>query len=142
MMKRRQFLKEAACVTATFQIVPRHVLGQGFTPTSEKLNIAGIGVGGQGGGVLNDLKSENIVAMCDVDWGNAAHTARAFPKAELFKDYRVLLEKRKDIDAVLIATGDRWHSSASSSNGSTPLPRQVARRSCRTRNPDSPSYPQ
>jgi predicted dehydrogenase len=109
MIKRRQFLKVAATGAIGFQIVPRHVLGQGQTPPSEKLNIAGIGVGGQGGGVLNDLKSENIVAMCDVDWRNAAHTAKAFPNAERFADYRVMLEKRKDIDAVMIATPDHMH---------------------------------
>src|SRR5512147_3061884 len=99
-MKRRAFLKATAVATFGFQLVPRFVLGQGQTPPSEKLNIAGIGVGGQGGGVLNDLKSENIVALCDVDWGKAAHTARAFPNAERFQDYRILLEKRKDIEAV------------------------------------------
>ncbi len=103
MIKRRQFLKAAVTGAIGFQIVPRHVLGQRQTPPSEKLNIAGIGVGGQGGGVLDDLKSQNIVAMCDVDWGKAAHTARAFPNAERFKDYRVMLEKRKDIDAVMHA---------------------------------------
>ena len=81
MIKRRHFLKVSATAAFGFQIVPRHVLGQGQTPPSEKLNIAGIGVGGQGGGVLNDLKSENIVAMCDVDCGKAAHTAKAFPNA-------------------------------------------------------------
>src|ERR1041385_2694313 len=109
MIKRRQFLKAAATGAIGFQIVPRHVLGQGVTPPSEKLNIAGIGVGGQGGGVLDDLKTENIVALCDVDWGKAAHTFKAFPAAEQCKDYRVLLEKRKDIEAVMIATPDHMH---------------------------------
>ena len=109
MMQRRQFLQVAATVAVGLQFVPRHVLGQGQTPPSEKLNLAGIGVGGQGGGVLNDLKSESVVALCDVDWGKAAHTARAFPKAERFQDYRVLLEKRKDIEAVVIATPDHMH---------------------------------
>jgi predicted dehydrogenase len=109
MMQRRQFLKVAATAAVGVQIVPRHVLGQGQTPPSEKLNIAGIGVGGQGGGVLSDLKTENIVALCDVDSGKAAHTFRAFPNAEQFKDYRVMIEKRKDIEAVMIATPDHMH---------------------------------
>lgn len=108
-MKRRRFLQSAATLAAGFYIVPRHVLGQGQTPPSAKLNIAGIGVGGQGGGVLGDMKTENIVALCDVDWGKAAGTIRAFPNAERFKDYRVMLEKRKDIDAVMIATPDHMH---------------------------------
>jgi predicted dehydrogenase len=109
MMRRRAFLKTAATAAVSFQIVPRYVLGQGQTPPSEKLNIAGIGIGGQGGGVLGDMKSENIVALCDVDWTKAAGTFKAFPKAERFKDYRVLLEKQKDIEAVMVATPDHMH---------------------------------
>jgi len=108
-MKRRTFLKTAATVAVGFQIVPRYVLGQGLAPPSQRLNIAGIGIGGQGGGVLNDMKSENIVALCDVDWAKAAGTFNAFPSAERFKDYRVMLEKRKDIEAVMIATPDHMH---------------------------------
>ncbi len=108
-MKRRTFLKATATAVFGFQVVPRYVLGQGVTPPSEKLNIAGIGVGGQGGGVLNDMKSENIVALCDVDSAKAAHTFKAFPHAEQFKDYRVMLDKRKDIEAVMIATPDHMH---------------------------------
>ena len=82
---------------------------RGLTPPSEKLNIAGVGIGGQGGGVLNDMKSQNIVALCDVDWTKASGTFRAFPNAERFKDYRVMLEKRKDIEAVMVATPDHMH---------------------------------
>ena len=85
------------------------ILGRGFTPPSEKLNIAGIGISGQGGGVIRDMATENIVALCDVDVNKAAGTFGAFPKAEHFRDYRVLLEKRRDIDAVMIATPDHMH---------------------------------
>ena len=108
-MKRRTFLQLTGLATLGFQVVPRHVLGQGLTPPSEKLNIAGVGVGGQGGGVLQDMKSQNIVALCDVDSVKAAGTFNAFPKAERFKDYRVMLEKRKDIEAVMVATPDHMH---------------------------------
>src|ERR1051325_4024506 len=109
MIQRRRFLQTATTFAIGVQIVPRHVLGHGQTTPKEKLTIAGIGVGGQGGGVLNEMKSENIVALCDVDWAKAAHTFQAFPNAERFKDYRVLLEKRKDIEAVMIATPDHMH---------------------------------
>jgi len=109
MIKRRTFLRTAATAAVGFQIVPRYVLGQGQPPPSERLNIAGIGIGGQGGGVLGEMKGENIVALCDVDWSKAGGTFNTFPKAERFKDYRVLLEQRKDIEAVMIATPDHMH---------------------------------
>jgi predicted dehydrogenase len=108
-MKRRRFLQALGGTTFGFQLVPRHVLGRGQTPPSEKLNIAGIGIGGQGGGVLRDMAGENIVALCDVDLKKAAGTFEAFPKAERFRDYRVLLDRRHDIDAVMIATPDHMH---------------------------------
>jgi predicted dehydrogenase len=69
-MPRRSFLRNAAITAAGVTIVPRHVLGgTGFTAPSDKLNIAGVGVGGMGRGNLLNLASQNIVALCDVDWG-------------------------------------------------------------------------
>jgi predicted dehydrogenase len=108
-MKRRRILQALGGAAFGFQVVPRHVLGRGQVPPSERLNIAGIGIGGQGGGVLRDMAGENIVALCDVDSVKAAGTFKAFPKAEPFRDYRVLLDRRKDIDAVMIATPDHMH---------------------------------
>jgi predicted dehydrogenase len=108
-MKRRTFLRTAATLAVGLQIVPRHVIGQGATPPSEKLNIAGVGAGGQGGGVLNDMSGENIVALCDVDSSRAAGTFRRFPQATQYKDYRVMLEKERNIDALMIATPDHMH---------------------------------
>src|SRR6202011_5296173 len=74
-LSRRKFLTTAAAAAATtgsaFTIVPRHVLGRGFTPPSDKLNIAGVGVGGIGRANLIALASQNIVALCDVDWDYA-----------------------------------------------------------------------
>lgn len=112
MIHRRQFLAAATGAAFGVQIVPRHVLGgPGQIPPSARLNLAGIGVGGQGGGVLRVMAAleQNIVALCDVDWKYAANTFKRHPKAELFKDYRVLLEKRRDIDAVVIGTPDHMH---------------------------------
>src|ERR1700726_2748983 len=68
---RRKFISQAAATAATLTIVPRHVLGRGFVPPSDTLNIAGIGVGGMGRANLINLSSQNIVALCDVDWGYA-----------------------------------------------------------------------
>jgi len=105
----------AAAAVAAFTIVPRHVLGgPGKTPPSEKLNIAGIGVGGQGAADLNGVDSQNIVALCDVDWGHAAGTFRRYPKAKKYRDFRKMLdEEEKNIDAVTVATPDHIHAVAS-----------------------------
>src|SRR5580700_4092663 len=70
-MSRRKFLTDVATGSAAIAIVPRHVLGRGFTPPSDMLNIAGVGVGGMGRTNLINLSSQNIVALCDVDWGYA-----------------------------------------------------------------------
>ncbi|MEM9261265.1 MAG: Gfo/Idh/MocA family oxidoreductase, partial [Bacteroidota bacterium] len=110
---RRKFLKDAAVTGAAFTIVPRYVLGgPGYTAPSDTLNIAGIGVGGQGRGNLQRMASENIVALADVDWNRAKDTFKDYPKAERFKDYRKMLNEVKDIDAVMIATPDHIHAGA------------------------------
>src|SRR5437667_11469425 len=70
-MTRREFVKDAAVAGAGLMIVPRHVLGKGMTPPSDLLNVAGVGVGGMGRANLINLASQNIVALCDVDWGYA-----------------------------------------------------------------------
>jgi len=58
------------------------------------------------------LKSENIVALCDVDWERAAKTFERFPNAVSYRDFRVMLEKEKGIDAVVVATPDHTHAVA------------------------------
>lgn len=125
-MNRRHFMKSTAASVGLFSIVPAHVLGKnGQTPPSGKLNIAGIGVGGMGKSNLSRLcipkskrkednwpndKSQNIVALCDVDWAYAKEAFNEYPDAKRFKDYRVMLEEMGDkIDAVVIATPDHTH---------------------------------
>lgn len=111
---RRVFLKQAAVVTTAFQVVPGSVLGlNGAVPASGKLNIAGIGVGGQGGADLRNMESENIVALCDADWRHAAGCFKRYPQARQWKDYRKMLEEQKDIDAVVIGTPDHLHAAPS-----------------------------
>jgi predicted dehydrogenase len=91
-------------------VLPARVLGRGgFKAPSEKLNLAGVGIGGQGGHDLDELSSENIVALCDVDAAHAAHTFKKFPKAKIYQDYRKMLEEQKDIDGVVVATPDHLH---------------------------------
>src|SRR5215467_5020498 len=75
-ISRREFLTGTAIAAAGLMIVPRHVLGgPGYTPPSDRLNIAGIGVGGMGMHNMRALAGENIVALCDVDWG---YTEKSF----------------------------------------------------------------
>jgi len=108
-VSRRDFLATSAALTA-FMVMPRHVLGGGGqTSPNSKLNIAGIGIGGQGASDLSELESENIVALCDVDWDYAAHTFKKYPDAKRYKDYREMLDKEKSIDAVMVATPDHNH---------------------------------
>ena len=106
-MSRRNFLANSALTAFSFHIVPSRVLGA--NAPSNRLNIAGIGVGGMGGGNLEQCESENIVALCDVDSEYAGHIFERYPKAKIYKDYRVMFDKEKNIDAVVIATPDHTH---------------------------------
>ena len=163
-MSRRTFVTKVAATSAGIAIVPRHVLGRGVTPPSDRLNIAVVGVGGQGRSNMINLASQNIVSMCDVDWDYAgkafdrleadiqARRARLdatqaspardsegrplpapaplererslaqidgmqrlknehLPRATRHQDYRVMLEREKSIDAVVVATPDHMHAS-------------------------------
>ncbi|MBN2375169.1 MAG: Gfo/Idh/MocA family oxidoreductase [Sedimentisphaerales bacterium] len=107
---RRKFLAGASAVSAGLTIVPRFVLGGvGQVAPSEKLNIAGIGIGGMGASNLRNVESENMVALCDVDDEYAAKTFQRYPQAKRYRDYRKMLAEQQDIDAVVIATPDHTH---------------------------------
>jgi hypothetical protein len=82
----------------------------GYKPFYDKLNVAAIGCGGQGGVDLNDAaRTENIVALCDVDEVRAAANFKKFDKQPKYKDFRVMLDKQKDIDALTIGIPDFMH---------------------------------
>jgi len=112
-MTRRGFLEgsaKAAAAAGLFTLVPRHVLGgPGRKAPSEKLNIAGIGIGGRGLGDLKSLDGENVVALCDVDARHAAGAFKEYPNARPHTDFRKMLDTQKDIDAVVVATPDHLH---------------------------------
>jgi len=113
---RRDFLQKSSMAAASFFIVPRHVIGKGYTAPSDKLNIAAIGAGGKGSSdIMNAYNNgaSNIVALSDVDWSSAKGSFEKFPNAKKFKDFRVMLDEMKnDIDAVTISTPDHFHAYA------------------------------
>jgi hypothetical protein len=77
-ISRRKFLETAAATGAAFTIVPRHVLGKGYTPPSDLLNIACVGIGGMGHSNMRAVGSQNIVAVCDVDWDYAGKSIERY----------------------------------------------------------------
>jgi len=108
---RRNFIRNTAAATAAFTILPSHVIsGLGHKAPSDKLNIAGVGVGGRGFRVLRDVESENIVGLCDVDWKYAKKCFDHFPNAKKYWDWRKMYDEiGKSIDAVVVATADHSH---------------------------------
>ena len=108
-VSRRQFLVTSSAVGAFLALPSEIALAAGESAPSNKLNIAGIGIGGQGASDLNDVSTENIVALCDVDWDYAAHTFKKYPDAKRYKDFREMLDKEKDIEAVVVGTPDHNH---------------------------------
>ncbi len=161
-LSRRDFIGKTAVATAAFTIVPRHVLGgPGYTAPSDMVNVAGIGLGNQGGSDIQNIatpdvpikrsgrlpglkfyrypgvrperrrpsgarssdnpnqmgdaggdktfKHANIYALCDVDTKYAGHIIAGYPKAKVYDDFRKMIDKEKDLDAVVIGTPDHLH---------------------------------
>ncbi|MDR2496880.1 MAG: Gfo/Idh/MocA family oxidoreductase [Tannerellaceae bacterium] len=112
-ISRRSFLQRSSAALAAFTIVPNTILGKshGFVAPSDKLNIAAVGVGGMGNSNLRAIeKTENVVALCDVDWKYAKDVLDKYPQAKKYKDYRKMYEEMgKGIDAVIVATADHTH---------------------------------
>src|SRR6266498_356481 len=81
----------------------------GYKSPNEKLNIAGIGAGGRGAVAAATAGVENVVALADVDFARGEAGFNAWPKAERYKDFRQMLDKHKDVDAVVITTADHMH---------------------------------
>ncbi|MCC6145453.1 MAG: Gfo/Idh/MocA family oxidoreductase, partial [Candidatus Hydrogenedentes bacterium] len=90
----------------TAQVVP------GKVSPNEKLNIAGIGVGGKGYGDIMECRRENVIALCDVDWERAGEAFYKMPDAKKYKSFHEMLEKEPSIDAVTVSTPDHTHAIA------------------------------
>jgi predicted dehydrogenase len=110
-ISRRRFIGTTATAVAGFTILPNFIMkGMGRKSPSDKLNIAGIGVGGVGATNIDNCSGENIVALCDVDWSYAKGTFEKYPNSRVYKDYRKMLDEMYgQIDAVVIATPDHTH---------------------------------
>ncbi len=112
-LSRRELVGTAAAVAA-FTFVPKHVLGAAGRPSANnKLNIAGIGVGGRGASDIEGVSSENIAFLCDADLKSASGTIKKYPNAKIYRDFREMLQKEdKNIDAVVIGAPDHIHAPA------------------------------
>ena len=110
-ISRRRFIGMTATAAGLFTVVPSYaVSGLGHIAPSDKLNIAGVGIGSKGRVNLRNMKSENIVALCDIDSEYAKDCFNDFPNAKRYVDYRKMFaEMSKSIDAVVIATPDHTH---------------------------------
>ena len=110
---RRSFLQRSAAAAAAFSIVPGTILGKshGYVAPSDKFNIAGDGIRGMANTNMKNMeKTDNIVALCDIDWKYAKPVFDRHPNAKKYWDYRKMLDEMgKSIDAVLIATADHTH---------------------------------
>lgn len=113
-ISRRNFLRTSATALAGFTIAPASIFGKshGFVAApSDKLNIAAVGIGGMGNSNLRNMEStENIVALCDVDWKYSKDVMARFPNAKKYWDYRKMFDEvGNSFDAVLCATADHTH---------------------------------
>jgi hypothetical protein len=114
---RRSFIERTGAVAAGLTILPSSVVGGlGHSAPSDKLNIAVIGIGGMGNSNLKAVApTENIVALCDVDWGYSKEVFAANPNAKAYWDWRKMYDEMgKSIDAVIVATADHSHCVAAS----------------------------
>jgi predicted dehydrogenase len=116
-MKRRTFIRTTSLGALAYATLPPIQWAWADIPsrkgtfvTGRKLNIAGIGVGGQGGADIGNFAGENIVALCDVDFGRAKGSFNRFPQAKQYQDFRrMLMEMDDQIDAVTVSTPDHMH---------------------------------
>jgi predicted dehydrogenase len=112
-INRRRFIYSSAMAAGALAAAPAWGLPRvNYKSPNEKLDIGGIGAGGRGGSDIEGVSSENIVALCDVDANTLAEAHKRYPRAALYSDYRVMLEKHKGLDGVTIGIPDHHHAPA------------------------------
>lgn len=107
-LSRRKFIALSGLAAGSLAVPGCSTSRRTLTATS-KLNILCVGAGGKGSSDIANCASENILAICDVDETMAAPTLAKFPKAKFYKDWRVMLEREKTADAVIVSTPDHTH---------------------------------
>jgi predicted dehydrogenase len=118
-ISRREFMGRSALAAAGLMIVPRHVLGRGYTAPSDLLNMGCVGAWGRGADDIAGVSTENIVAICDVDDEmmarlltrpeNTPEQKAKYEKAHKYRDFRQMLDKEKGLDAVTVGIPDHSH---------------------------------
>ena len=112
-ISRRTFLQQSAFAAAALTIVPNSILGKshGHQAPSDKLNIAAVGIGSRCNVMIRGVRpTENIVALCDVDWGFAKPVFEQNPDAKRYWDWRKMFDEMgRSIDAVIVGTADHSH---------------------------------
>ena len=108
-MTRRQFAQQLLTATGALAACPVLLRGQNL---NNKLNIAVIATGGRGGGNLDSVSSENIVALCDVNANNLDAAAAKHPAARKVADFRQLFDRAGEFDAVVVSTCEHTHAFA------------------------------
>ncbi len=109
LINRRRFTRTLLTAAGAVGMAPAILRGQNL---NQKLNIAIIGAGGRGGGNLESVASENIVALCDVNQKNLDRAAMKFPAARKYTDFRKLFEHPREFDAVVVSTCEHTHAFA------------------------------
>src|SRR5881628_335060 len=108
-LNRRQFISQTAVATGAW-LVSVQAQARKLSP-NDKLNIGMICVANRAGDDLQEVSTENIVALCDIDDNYLAAAKEKYPSAKTYNDFRRLLDQ-KDIDAVVIGTPDHTHAVA------------------------------
>ncbi len=111
-IERREFLRQAVLAgTATLAAgaIVRPTKALAARSPNEKLNLACVGVANKGADNINNLQSENIVALCDVDSLHLGKMSERFPQAKTYVDFRQMLDQEKNLDGVVVSTPDHTH---------------------------------
>ncbi len=119
MVNRRAFISRLGMGATAAWTLPRFAIGKSGPSANSRINVACVGIGHMGSAAVKSSLTENLVALCDVDWRpdpaiwgdrNPSELAASNPQAKTFSDFRVMLDKMgKDIDAVLVSTPDHTH---------------------------------